>query len=162
MDQRLVCLDSYSTISMNFVKTLITLPPKEREIWMNQSRLGATLTTTQINLDWPLLDTATSFWDPSSMVFYFGEQELTPTIEELESILDWEHCLDINVMIQTYKPSYFKYFHVLGISKASLPKKASGKYMHYPFDLLLERSWKKAGDFSDLIKFKAFTLVVLG
>lgn len=73
------------------------------------------------------------------MVFCFREQELTPTIEELKSLV-WKHCLDIDVVFPTHKPSYFKDFHALGISKASLPKEASGEYVHCPFDLLLERS----------------------
>ncbi len=96
------------------------------------------------------------------MVFRFGEQELTPTIEELESFLDWEHCLGISAIISTHKPSYLKSFHTLEISKASLPKEATGEYLHCPFDLLLEKGWKKVGDFDNSIKFRAFTLVVLG
>lgn len=96
------------------------------------------------------------------MVFRFEEQELIPTIEELESFLDWEHCLGISVVIPTHKPSYLKGFYALNISKASLLKEATREYLHCHFDLLLERSWKKVGDFTDPIKFKAFTLVVLG
>lgn len=96
------------------------------------------------------------------MVFHFGEYELKPTIEEFESFLDWEHCLSVGDIIQTYKPNYLKGFHALNISKASLPKEAIGEYLHCPFDLLLERGWKKVGDFADPIKLKAFTLVFLG
>lgn len=73
------------------------------------------------------------------MAFHFGEQELTPTIEELKSFLDWEHCLGVGVVLPTHKPSYLKGFHKLNISKASLPKKAIGEYLYYLFDLLLER-----------------------
>lgn len=77
------------------------------------------------------------------MIFHFGEQELTPTIEEVESFQDWEHCLGINVTIPTHKPSYLKGFHTLDISKASLPKEAIEEYLHYPFNLLLKEVGRK-------------------
>lgn len=88
MAHKLVQLDAYSNTSVNFANTLIVLPPEEREIWKNQSYLGATLALAQINLDWPLIGATISFWDPASMVFCFGEQELSPTIKELKSFLD--------------------------------------------------------------------------
>lgn len=79
-----------------------------------------------------------------------------------QTFLDWEHYLGVSATILTHKPSYLKDFHALGICKASLPKEATSEYVCYPFDLLLERSWKKVGDFIYPTKFKAFTLLVLG
>lgn len=162
MAHRLVQLDTYPTISAKFVNALIALPPEEWEIWKTQSRLGATLALAQINLDWLLIEAAISFWDPTCMVFRFGKHELTPTLEELESFLGWDHCLGTRAIIPNHKPSYWKNFHALDISKASLPKEATGEYLHCPFDLLLEKGWKKPGNFDNLVKFKAFTLVILG
>lgn len=79
------------------------------------------------------------------MVFRFGEQELIPTIEELKSFLDYEHCLNINAVILTHKPNYLKGFHALDISKDTLPKEATGEYLHCPFRPFigkrLEESW---------------------
>lgn len=60
-----------------------------------------------------------------------------------------------------HKPSYFRNFHTMDISKASLPKEATGEYLHCTFNFLLEKGWKKIGDFANTIKFKAFTLVGL-
>lgn len=97
------------------------------------------------------------------MVFCFREQELTLTIEELESFLDWKHCHDIGAVFPVHKPSYFKDFHMaLGLLKDSLPKEALEECLHSSFDLILERSWKMVGDFIDPTKFKAFTLLILG
>lgn len=96
------------------------------------------------------------------MVFCIGEQELTTIIEELEFFLGWDHCLGTKAIIPDHKPSYWKNFYTLDISKASLPKEATGEYLHCSFDLLLEKGWKKPSDFDNLVKFRAFTLVVLG
>lgn len=64
-------------------------------------------------------------------------------------------------MIPTHKPSYFKDFHALGISKTSLRKQALGEHIRPPFNFLRERSWKRADTFSYPIKFKALTLAIL-
>lgn len=162
MAHRLVHLDTYPTISVKFANALIALPPEEREIWICQSRLGATLALAQINLDWPLIEATISFWDPTCMVFRFREHELTPTIEKLESFLCWDHCLGTNAIIPDHKPSYWRNFHTLDISKALLPKEALGEYLHCSFDLLLQKGWKKPDNFDNPVKFRAFTLVVLG
>lgn len=51
------------------------------------------------------------------MMFLLEEQELTPTIEELESFSDWKYCHDLGVVFLAHKPSYFKDFHnTVGIS----------------------------------------------
>lgn len=96
------------------------------------------------------------------MVFHFGEQDLSPTIEELESFLDWERCFGISAIIPVHKLRYLRNFHTLEISKTSLPKEATGEYLHYLFDILLEKGWNKIGDFANPVKFKAFTLAAIG
>lgn len=61
MVHKLIQLDAYFTISVNFVNSLIALHPKEWEIWKSQSRLRATLALAQINLDWPLIEASIFF-----------------------------------------------------------------------------------------------------
>lgn len=96
------------------------------------------------------------------MVFHFGKHELTPTIEELESFFNLKHCHHTDVIFPMHKNSHFKNFQsTLNVSKKFLPKENLGDYLHCPFNLLLDRGWGKAGDFSDPAKYRAFTLIVL-
>lgn len=84
------------------------------------------------------------------MVFHFKKHELTPTIEELESFLNLKHEYHTNTTFPMHKNSYFKDFQsALNVSKSFLPKENSGDYLNCPFDLLLDRGWKKIGDFSN-------------
>lgn len=96
------------------------------------------------------------------MVFLFGKHELTPNIEELV-LFRLKHCYHTDVIFSTHKSNYFKDFQsTFNVLKNFLPKETSGDYLYCPFDLLLDRGQKKVGDFLDLAKFRAFTLIVLG
>lgn len=97
------------------------------------------------------------------MVFRFGKHELTPTIEELEFFLNLKHRHNADAIFPVHKNSYFKDFqYTINVSKDFHPRESSGDYVHCPFDLLLDRGWQKIGDFSNLAKYKSFTLTVLG
>lgn len=163
MDPRPICLDLFTTTTARFAYILVSLPPEEQAIWANQSKLGTALSLSQDHLDWPLLEAAISFWDPVAIVFQFGKHELTPTIEELESFLNLKHRHNADAIFPVHKNSYFKDLQsTINVSKDFLPRESSGDYLHCPFDLLLDRGWQKIGDFSNLAKYKAFTLTVLG
>lgn len=80
---------------------------------------------------------------PLSMVFRFREQELTPIIEEIESFLDWEHCLGIDAIIPTHKPSNFKNFHALDIPKNFLVQRSFRGTYTSSFQLLTGKKLKE-------------------
>lgn len=163
MDSRPICLESFTVTSIKFTYALVSLSSEEQAVQANLSWLRAALSLSHTHLDWPLLEVVVSFWDPTGIVFCFGKHELTPTIEELEYFLGLKHCHHTEVIFPVHKSNYFKDFWLaINVSKAFLPKEISGDFLHCIFNLLLDRGWKKVEDFSDLAKFKAFTLMVLG
>lgn len=163
MDSRPICLEPFTTTTIKFTHILVSLPPEEQAIWANQSKLETALSLSQDRLNWPLLEAAISLWDPVAMVFRFGTHELNPTIEELESFLNLKHCHRADAIFPVHKNNYFKDLQsTLNVSKNFISNETSGNYLHYPFDLLLDRGWQKIKDFSNPTKYKAFTLTVLG
>lgn len=139
MDSRSVYLDPFTTISIKFTYMLMSIPLEEQAIWVDQSRLGTTLSLSHDRLNWALLKAIVSFWDVVAMIFRFRKHELTPMIEELKSFSDLKHCYRTDTIFPAHKSSYFKDFQsTLNVSKNFLPKETSGDYLHYLFDLLLD------------------------
>ncbi len=98
------------------------------------------------------------------MVFRFGKHELTPTIEELESFLNLKHRHHADAIFPGTQEQLLQRLSdlTLNVSKNFLPKETLGDYLHCPFDLLLDRGWKKVRDFSNPAKYRAFILTSLG
>ena len=56
------------------------LPPEDSVRF--QRHFGFLGSLLQVKIDGHMLEPLVVFWDPTVMVFRFGEQELTPTLEE--------------------------------------------------------------------------------
>ncbi|RZC87332.1 hypothetical protein C5167_041385 [Papaver somniferum] len=63
-----------------------SLTDDEQKVFL-QLRLGYIMDLTKVTVDWELLRSAVTCWNPALHVFCFGKQDLCPTIEEFGRIL---------------------------------------------------------------------------
>ncbi|KAL7212476.1 hypothetical protein ACSBR2_015213 [Camellia fascicularis] len=78
----------------------------------------------KVNINWPFLRAAAQSWDPNVHVFRFGHQELCPTFEEFEALLEVHPCTDL--VHPTTLVSYLRLLEevcgwLLGKAKACIP-----------------------------------------
>ena len=71
------------------------------------------------------------------MVFRFGEQELTPTLEEYAGLL--KLTISGDSVLPNFKPGKSRTADFLGIRRDILEKAAGGDFSQYPISFLLDR-----------------------
>ena len=91
----------------------------------------------QVKTDSHMLESLVAFWDPTVMVFRFGEQELTPTLEEYASLL--KLTISGDPVLPNVKPGKSRTADFLGVRRDVLEKAVGGDFSRYPISFLLNR-----------------------
>ena len=84
-----------------------------------------------------MLESLVAFWDPTVMVFRFGEQELTPTLEEYDGLL--KLAISGDLVLPNFKSSKSRTTDFLGMRRDILEKAVGGDFSRYPISFLLDR-----------------------
>ena len=74
----------------------------------------------QVKIDSHMLKSLVASWDPIVMVFRFGEQELTPTLEEYAGLL--KLIISVDPVLPNFKPGKSRTADFLGMRRDILEK----------------------------------------
>ena len=91
----------------------------------------------QVKVDSHMLESLVIFWDPTVRVFRFGEQELTPTLEEYAGLL--KITISGDPVLPNFKPGKSRTADFLGMKRNVLEKAVKGDFSRYPISFLLDR-----------------------
>ena len=91
----------------------------------------------QVQVDSHMLESLIVFWDPTVMVFRFGEQELTPTLEEYAGLL--KLTISGDPVLPNFKPGKSRTADFLGMKRDVLERAVGGDFSRYPISFLLDR-----------------------
>ena len=81
----------------------------------------------QVKVDSHMLELLVIFWDPIVMVFRFGEQELTPTLEEYAGLL--KITISGDPVLPNFKPGKSRTTDFLGMRRDVLEKAVGGDFL---------------------------------
>ena len=91
----------------------------------------------QVKTDGHMLESLVVFWDSTVMVFRFGEQEPTPTLEEYTALL--KLTISGNPVLPNFKPGKSQTSNFLGMRRDILEKSIRGDFSRYPISFLFDR-----------------------
>ena len=73
-----------------------------------------------------MLESLVAFWDPTVMVFCFGEQELTPTLEKYAGLL--KLTISCDPVLPNFKSSKSRIADFLGMRRDILERAVGGDF----------------------------------
>ena len=74
-----------------------------------------------------MLEFLVAFWDPTAMIFHFGKQEITQTLEEYAGLLKLTIAEDL--VLPNFKSSKSKMEDFLGMRRDVLEKAIGGGFL---------------------------------
>ena len=80
----------------------------------------------QVKIDSHMLESLVTFWDSTTIVFHFGEQELTPTLEEYAGLL--KLTISSDPVLPNFKSSKSRTTDFLGMRRDILEKAVGGDF----------------------------------